>query len=215
MGSGVSGYESDSDQSSSDAENGPGLGETFPETDIDVAVAEHQERLRLAALNGGAPLNPTPASARRVSFATLFLVICSITLAASVNRIPKMDPTSWMLAVSSGLLSFLLLVVISRQAQRKTSRAVPPLGLRGSGSPNPPASSGVKNFFQYSLVPWGPAAAIFLHSCLLMEALNLCGFPFALWLGTGELEFPFHSTNRNLIKPCTFFLDRSVGNLQD
>jgi len=185
IGSAVSGYESDSDPNDpNDSSNAEEDFECHTETDIDAAVAECQERLRQAALTGGGPLSPTPASARRVSFSTVFLVISSITFAASLEKAPKVDFISLMLAISSGLLLFLLLVVISRQPQRKTTATLSLLGqhpeVARSGQP-----SAIKNFFQYSLVPCGPAAAILLHAALLVEALDICGLPFAIWLSTG------------------------------
>ena len=141
---------------------------------------QFQERIRVATLNGAMPMNPTGATARRVSFATMALVPCCLALAASLNRAPRGHVTGIMLAVSSGLLTFLLLVVISRQPQKKRIQK-PAHGTTGE------KISPFSTFFKYSIVPWGPAGAIFLHSCLLLEALDLSAFPFAFWLSTGKL----------------------------
>ncbi len=135
----------------------------------------------MATLNGAMPMNPTGATARRVSFATMALVPCCLALAASLNRAPQGHVTGLMLAISSGVLTFLLLVVISRQPQKRPGQK-PTHGVAVLERRRSPFS----NFFQYSIVPWAPAGAIFLHSCLLLEALDLSGFPFAFWLSTGK-----------------------------
>ena len=175
VGSGVSGYESDTDQYRSEATD---------DTDIDAAVTEYQERIRVATLNGALPMNPTPATGRRVALATVALVPCCLAMAASLNRAPRGHVTGIMLAASSSLLAFLLLVVISRQPQNKR----PLRSATNTGSNNPEFETTTTQFFQYSIVPWLPATAIFLHCCLLLEALDFAGSVFAFWLSIGKAQ---------------------------
>lgn len=159
-----------------------------------------QEHIRVATLNGAIPMNPTPGTGRRVALSVIALVPCCLALAASLNRAPRGHITGIMLAISSGLLTFLLLVVISRQPQKRYPfPGVSPTSGGGSGSCGG-SSSGAgyheydlmnSNFLQHSIIPWIPAAAIFIHCCLLLEGLDLAGLPFAFWLSTGTVSTGF------------------------
>lgn len=183
MGSNVSGYESDSDVCTSDATD---------DTDIDAVVTEYQETIRVATLNGAIPMNPTSGTGRRVALSVIALVPCCLAMAASLNRAPRGHITGIMLAVSSGLLTFLLLIVISRQPQKRYPSLTVPTGSNGyGGSSSAHYEYDLTNsyFLQHSIIPWVPAAAIFIHCCLFLEGLDLAGLPFALWLATGNMDF--------------------------
>jgi hypothetical protein len=203
LGSGVSGYESEIE---------PDPPEETNETDVDAAVTEYQEHIRAATLNGHLAMNPTYATARRVLLSTMALIPCCIALASSLNRTPKGHLIEILLAMSSSLLIFLLLVVISRQPQRKALRGHSRTsnrsgGLNFSGS----HSTAVKHFFQYSLVPWIPALTILGHSCLLIEILvDLAGSPFAFWFAIGLIVYFSYGVSKSIAAPPPPFLNESV-----
>lgn len=182
MGSNVSGYESDMEQNYSE--------EGGNDTDVDAVVNEYQEEIRVATLNGEMPMFPTPATGRRACLAVAALIPCSLALATSVNLSHTNQFTGIMLGISSGLMTFLLLVVISRQPQRKRGpRPKPPPQNSSSSSPSSSIIAELENsasvFFEYSIIPWVPAGAIFLHCCLLLQGLDLAATPFAFWLAIG------------------------------
>ncbi|CAL8072826.1 unnamed protein product [Orchesella dallaii] len=201
MGSNVSGYESDSDACTSDATD---------DTDIDAVVSEYQERIRVATINGAIPMNPTPGTGRRVALSVIALVPCCLALAASLNRAPKGQVTGIMLAISSGLLTFLLLVVISRQPQKRhplRSSSCSTASGSGSAAYSGPNGGGYdydltnSNFLQHSIIPWVPATGIFIHCCLLLEGLDLAGLPFAFWLSTGLIIYFSYGVTKSVAAP--------------
>lgn len=147
---------------------------------------------------------PTFTTGRRVAFSLIALVPCNLAMATSLGRNPTGQFTGVMLGISSGLLTFLLLVVISRQPQRRrSSKSKMPSPQRGSSSgtsttptasssSSPAANVGQESesnagsvFFEYSLVPWIPAAAVLLHCCILLQGLDLAATAFAFWLAIG------------------------------
>lgn len=129
-------------------------------------------------------MNPTSGTGRRVALSVIALVPCCLALAASLNRAPRGHITGIMLAISSGLLTFLLLVVISRQPQKRSPSAA--ISSTSSTGGNYDYDLTNSYFLQHSIIPWVPAAAIFIHCCLLLEGLDLAGLPFAFWLSTGK-----------------------------
>lgn len=131
-------------------------------------------------------MHPTPATARRVALSVCLLIIGCLAMAASLNRAPRGQFTGIMLGISSGLLTFLLLVVISRQPLRRRGVKTPQSGPNTSVSELETTAS---TFFQYSVIPWVPAGAVFLHCCLLLQALELAATPFAFWFAIGKKSF--------------------------
>jgi len=51
----------------------------------------------------------------------------------------------------------------------------------GSGS----GGSNTSSCLQHSIIPWLPTVAVFIHCCLLLQALDFAATPFALWLAIG------------------------------
>jgi hypothetical protein len=173
----------------------------------------------VATLNGGMPMYPTPATARRVALSVAALVPCCLAMAASFNRAPRAQFTGIMLGISSGLLTFLLLVVISRQPQRRlkgpNNRKTAGGGVQSSssgsgGGPNSPSTSSVStsnsseqqwesigggsgpsSCLQHAIIPWVPTVAVFIHCCLLLQALEFAATPFAFWLAIGNQKRRF------------------------
>lgn len=137
----------------------------------------------MATLNGTMPDYPTAATSRRVALALLALIPCCLALAVSASS-PGPSFTASMLGISAGLLTFLLLVVISRQPQRLKLGKSSSKKRRLSG----PELAAGENFFDGCLVPWAPVAAVFLHCCLLLQGLDLAAMPFAFWLAIGTLS---------------------------
>jgi hypothetical protein len=147
---------------------------------------------------------PTLATQRRVALSLAALVPCCLALAASFNRVPMGQFTGVMLGVSSGLLTFLLLVVISRQPQRRRMYSNNNKSQNGPSSTIPTIpeeDSNTSAFFEYSVIPWVPAAAVLLHSCLLIQSLDLAATPFSFWLATGLIIYFSYSVTKSVAAP--------------
>lgn len=135
----------------------------------------------MAAVTGTIPLLPTPQTCRRVGYSLVALIPVALSMAAAFSTRHESRVTGIMLAISSGLLMFLLVVVISRQPQRPQV-----VGSRVSLKEESRSKS-IDYGIDISLVPWLPVGAVVLHSCLLLEAWDLAGTPFAFWLATGNV----------------------------
>ncbi|ROT80188.1 putative low affinity cationic amino acid transporter 2-like [Penaeus vannamei] len=136
--SAASGYETDTDA----------------EDDIDAAVAEYQEKLRVATLDTGAPCTPNPASARRaclVLAALLLTVIIESLVAVYGWRGGGTHPFLVATLVICMLVTLLLVVLLTRLPTLRPNQTVA---------------------FQVPAAPWLPAAALFLNFFLLVQVLS-------------------------------------------
>lgn len=143
------------DASDDEVSEASGYGtDTDSETDIDAAVAEYQEKLKVATVDQGAPKTPTPSSARKAVFIIVCLVACFTAIAtlvvygwADTDRHPILVA----LLTAVILTSIFLLGLLSR---------LPTLRMSQSTSFKVPAS------------PWLPAASLLLNIFLLIQILN-------------------------------------------
>ncbi|XP_042214356.1 cationic amino acid transporter 3-like [Homarus americanus] len=140
----------------SDTESGAsGYGtDTEVEDDIDAAVAEYQEKLRVATLDTGIPRTPTPASARRACVA-LSLLLVTVTVAALVAVYgweDGRDHPFQVVVLSTSMLA--TLVIVGLMTRLPTLR------------PTHLAS------FRVPVAPWLPAAALLLNVILLVQVLR-------------------------------------------
>lgn len=136
--SAASGYETDTDG----------------EDDIDAAVAEYQEKLRVATLDTGAPCTPTPASARRVCMvlaALLLTVIVESLVAVYGWRSGGTHPFLVATLVICMIVTLLLVLLLTRLPALRPNQTVA---------------------FRVPAAPWLPAAALFLNFFLLVQVLS-------------------------------------------
>ncbi|CAL4062728.1 unnamed protein product [Meganyctiphanes norvegica] len=127
--------------------------DTDTETDIDAAVAEYQEKLKVATVDHGAPRTPTLSSARKALFIIIGLVVC-FTVAASLVVYGWADtdrhPVLVVLLTAVILAGIFLLALLAR---------LPILRMSHITSFKVPAS------------PWLPAASLLLNIFLLIQML--------------------------------------------
>ncbi|XP_037774572.1 uncharacterized protein LOC119571239 isoform X2 [Penaeus monodon] len=128
--------------------------DTEVEDDIDAAVAEYQEKLRVATLDTGAPSTPNPASARRACLilAVLLLnIIVESFVAVYGWRGGGTHPFLVATLAVCMLVTLLLVVLLTRLPVLRPSQTVA---------------------FRVPATPWLPAAALSLNFFLLVQVLS-------------------------------------------
>ncbi|XP_076042312.1 uncharacterized protein LOC143026179 [Oratosquilla oratoria] len=153
--------------------------ETDSDTDIDAAVAEYQEKLRVATLDSGTPRAPTPESARRalLSLVGLFLTILT-SVTAIVFGYGSNEVLLVMMQCACLVVGVAFLVVLARQPSLRPSTSTAFVV---------PASPGL------------PASALLLNTIMLVQVVRH-SWPLVLpYTVAGFLGYAFYSSTHSAL----------------
>ncbi|XP_069953886.1 probable cationic amino acid transporter isoform X3 [Cherax quadricarinatus] len=141
--------------------------DTEAEDDIDAAVAEYQEKLKVATLDTGVPRAPTVATARRacVALAALLTTVTVAAVVAVYGWRDGRDHPFLVVVLSTSMLTALLLVALLTRLPT----------LRATHSA----------YFRIPAAPWLPAAALLLNVILLVQVLRHSWVILALYTTLG------------------------------
>lgn len=170
--------ESDEEDDDEDEDEYDEEEEDTDDTDIDAVFAEYVQKLKVATsgefLTGTSTAvsqQPTPASGRRATYC----VGAFFGVSSCITVLLVTGPPGTLTAVPVALLTTValsLLVVMARIPQSRSRE-----------------QDAVDGPFRVPLVPWQPAIAAFVSTCLAVDTVRVCWLPFGVWAAVGVVVY--------------------------